>query len=71
MTSATNATDLGFGLAIAFTTLAILAAVATTGTSYVYALSGDHGMQVLSGVAVALAVLFGGVAIAAMHIYGE
>lgn len=71
MTAGRTATDLGFGLAIAFATLSILAALATTATSYVYALGGDHGMQTLSGVSVALALLFGGVAIAAMHVYGE
>lgn len=71
MTSARTATDIGFGLAIAFGALSVLAALATTATGYVYALEGDHAMQILSGVSVGLAVLFGGVAIAAMHVYGE
>jgi len=71
MTSATTATDLGFGLAIAFGALSILAALGTTATSYVYALNGAHAMQTLSGVSVALAIVFGAVAIAAMHVYGE
>lgn len=64
-------TDLGFGLAVVFGTLAVLGAAATTTTSYLAAVGGNHETQLLSGVAVGLAMLFGGLAIAALHVYGE
>ncbi len=71
MTAARTATDLGFGLAIAFGALSILAALGSTATSYSYAMAGSHLMQLLSGVTVGLAVLFGALAIAALHLFGE
>jgi hypothetical protein len=71
MTADTTATDVGFGLAIAFGALAILAALGSTATSYRYAIDGSSFMQLLSGVTVGLAVLFGALAIAALHLYGE
>lgn len=64
-------TDMGVGLALAFGALAGIAALATTGTGYLYALAEDHTMQVASGVGVALAFVFGGLAIAALHAYAE
>lgn len=71
MTATSSGTDLGFGLAFAFGALSILAALGVTATGYLYALDGGHDMQLFSGVSLALAVAFGGLAIAALHLYGE
>lgn len=64
-------TDMGFGLAVVFAALSILGALAATGTSYLAVVGGNHGMQAISGVGIGLAMLFGGLAIAAMHVYGN
>lgn len=71
MTESHAETDLGVGLAIAFGALAVIGALGTTATSYLYVLEADHGIQVLSGVAFALSVLFAGLAVTALHVYGE
>lgn len=70
MAESPAATDMGIGLGIAFGALAILAALAAAATSYEYAFGGDHLMQLLSGVAIAVAMALGGLAIAATHRYG-
>lgn len=71
MTETHAPTDLGVGLAMGFGALAVLGALATGGTSYVYALQEDHTMQIFSGVALAVTFVFGGLAIAALHTFGE
>lgn len=71
MTDTRTQTDLGVGLAIAFSALALVGALGTTATSYLYALESDHSMQVLSGVALAVTLLCAGLAISVLHIYGD
>lgn len=71
MAESTSANDIGFGLAIVFAALTGIGVLATTATSYAYALDGDHLMQLLSGVSFGAAVLFGGLAVAVLHLYAE
>lgn len=71
MTETRTGTDKGVGMAIAFGVLALVGALATAGTSYAYALESAHAMQVYSGVALAVTMLFGGLSIAVLHAYGE
>lgn len=66
-----SGSDMGFGLAVVFSTLAVLGALAATATSYLALLDGNYEMQLFSGVGIGLAMLFGGLAIAALHVYGD
>jgi apolipoprotein N-acyltransferase len=70
MTETTSESDMGIGLGLLFGVVAVLAALAMAGTAYVTALS-DHAetMQLLSGVALAVAFLAGGLSISAIHLY--
>jgi hypothetical protein len=69
--SETPSSEMGFGLALLFGALAVLGALASTATSYLYAMAGDHLMQTASGVTIALSLLFGSLTIAVLHRYGE
>lgn len=71
MAESPAATDMGVGIAMVFGTLAVVAALATTATGYLYALDGDHFMQTASGVAVAASLTFAGLAILALHRFGD
>ncbi len=77
MTESAPATDMGFGLGLAMTVLAVVAAVAMGGVGFVAALETLSGaehtgdLQVLSGVALTVSLLAGGVAIVVMHAYAE
>lgn len=67
--------DMGLGLGLAMSVLAILAAVAVGGAGFVGALEtltgGGHtgGLQVVAGVALSVSLLAGGLAIVAMHVF--
>ncbi|PSQ33278.1 hypothetical protein BRD09_01420 [Halobacteriales archaeon SW_10_68_16] len=71
MADTARATDTGVGLSLVFGVVALLAALATFGTSYVSVVQDDHGMQVLSGIALAVTLLAAGLAVAAVHVFGE
>lgn len=71
MSESRTSTDMGFGLALVFGALAVVAALLTTATSFLYAMEGEHFMQTASGVAVAAAMVFAGLAIVALHRFGE
>jgi hypothetical protein len=60
--------DLGIGLAYVLGAVAILAALVTTVTSYADA-TGGGDMQLVAGLAMAVAMLAGGLAVAAIHIF--
>ena len=60
--------DMGVGLAFVFGGIAVLAALVTTVTSYMDAVGGSD-MQVVAGLGMAVAMLAGGLAVAAIHIY--
>jgi hypothetical protein len=67
MTETVQGTDKGIGLGFLFSILAVLATLATLGTSYLSVLTEGEGLQIMSGLALAVALLAGGIAIAAFH----
>jgi hypothetical protein len=70
MAATQSGEDMGTGLSMAFGALAVVAALASTATAYLYAMGGDHAMQTASGLSIAAAMLFGGLAVAVLHRYG-
>lgn len=68
MADTARTSDVGVGLSLLFGVVALLGSLATFGTSYASILTDDHGMQVLSGIALAVTLLAAGVAIAAIHL---
>jgi hydrogenase/urease accessory protein HupE len=67
-TTAGSEMKVGLGLLLGF--VALLAALAMAGTAYVAVLEEEaETMQLLSGVALAVALVAGGIAVAAIHIY--
>jgi len=71
MADTARATDTGVGLSLVFGLVALLAAFATLATSYASMINDDHGMQVLSGVALAVALLAASLAVAAVHTFQD
>ncbi len=71
MADTARGSDTGVGLSLLFGVVALLGALATFGTSYVSILTHDEGMQVLSGIALAVTLLAAGVAVAAIHLFGR
>lgn len=69
MAGTAQATDTGIGLAFLFGAVALLAALATLGTSYLSVLNDDGWLQVLSGLSLAVALLAAGIAVAALHAF--
>jgi len=61
--------DMGTGMAFVFGLIALLAALVTTVASFVDATGGGE-LQVVSGLGIAVAMLAGGLAVAALHIWG-
>ncbi len=59
---------MGTGLAFVFGAIAVLGALVTTVTSYIDA-TGGGDMQLAAGLGMAVAMLAGGLAIAAIHAY--
>mgnify|MGYP006293477617 CR=1 FL=1 len=73
MTGTAAESDMGFGLGLALTVVAIAAALLVGGAGFAGALeTADHGwLQVVSGLAVAVSLVAGGLAIVVMHAYAE
>lgn len=69
MAETTQASDKGLGLSLTFGVVALLATLGMVATSYLYALNGDHQMQLYSGIAFAVAMGAGGIAIAVLHMF--
>ena len=71
MTTTQGGTDLGFGLGVAFSLLALFGALGTVYFGYTAALAHDSSgaAQVNSGIAFAVAVFAGCLAVAAFHAY--
>jgi hypothetical protein len=70
MAATQSGDEMGTGLSMAFGALAGFAALASAATAYLYAMGGDHAMQTASGLTIAAAMLFGGLAVAVLHRYG-
>ena len=69
MANTASETDLSVGLGLAFTVVALLAATGMGAASYLNVLEHDPGLQVASGLALAAALVAGGLAITALHVY--
>jgi hypothetical protein len=70
MAEQSQQSDMGTGLGILFGLVAVIAAVATAGTGYLVELGSDgETMQLLSGVAVAVAMAAACLSIVAIHLY--
>jgi hypothetical protein len=71
MADTVRASDKSVGLTLVFGVVAVLGALAVFATSYVSMLNDDAGMQVLSGVALAVSLVAAGLAVAAVHLFGD
>ncbi|WP_436934084.1 DUF7525 family protein [Halovenus marina] len=70
MTETTRSTDMSHGLSLLFGLVGVLAAVAMAVTAYLAATQeAADTLQLLSGVALAVAIIAGGLAIAAVHVF--
>ena len=70
MTETAGRSDMATGLGLLLGFAVLLAAIATAGTAYL-AEVGDHSdsMQLLSGIALSVAILAGGIAVVAIHAF--
>ncbi|MEF8776544.1 MAG: hypothetical protein V5A43_08605 [Haloarculaceae archaeon] len=73
MTTTAAASDMGIGLGLALTLVAVVAAIVVGGAGFAGTLeAGDGGgLQVIAGLAVAVSLVAGSVAIVAMHAFAE
>ena len=71
MAETKQASDKSLGLSITFSVVAALATLGMLATSYLYALNGDHQMQLYSGYAFAVAIVAGGLAVAVIHMFDD
>lgn len=71
MAETVQISDKGIGLSLTFGVVTVLATLAMLATSYLAYLNDDGGMQVLSGIAFAAAMLAGGLSVAAFHLFAE
>jgi hypothetical protein len=71
MAETKQASDKSLGLSITFSVVAALATLGMLATSYLYALNGDHQMQLYSGYAFATAIVAGGLAVAVIHMFDD
>lgn len=68
MAETKSGSDLGTGVSLLFAFVAVAAAVAMAGTAYVSETQGSDTMQLLSGIALAVAFIAGGIAVAAIQV---
>lgn len=71
MVNTAKVSDRGLGLSLTFAVVAVLATIAMGATSYLAFLNEDTGLQVVSGLAFAAALLAGGLSVAAFHLFSE
>jgi len=71
MANVASETDMSVGLGLAFTLVALLAAAGMGAASFLDVLDHDPALRVLSGVALAVALVAGGLAITALHVYHD
>jgi hypothetical protein len=69
MAQQTSSTDMGLGLAFVLGAIAVLGALVSTGAAYRYALDEQGTLLVLSGLGIGVAMLAGGLAVTAMHVF--
>lgn len=71
MAETATLTDKSLGLSLTFSILTVLLAVMMMATSYLSFINDDGQMQIIAGLAFAGAMLTGGLAVAAFHIFSE
>ena len=71
MAKTAQATDRSLGLGLTFGIIAVLATVLMGVTAYLSFLGDGNGMQLLSGLAFAAAMIAAGIAVAALHMFAE
>jgi len=71
MATTSSKTDMGVGLGLLFSIIAIVAAVAMGVFGYAYALDHARALQINSGIAFGVAMLAAGLAIVAIHAYDD
>jgi len=69
MTETSRPSDLGTGLSLLLGVVVLAAAIATAATALLAESQGSETMQLFSGVALAVAFVAGGLAIAAIHVF--
>lgn len=69
MTETSRASDFGTGVSLLLGFVVLAAAIATASTAYLAESQGSDTMQLLSGIALSVALLAGGLAIAVIHLY--
>lgn len=65
----TAESDLELGVSLLFGFVAVVAAIATAWAAYASEVQESDTLQLVSGVALAVALLAGGVAVAAVHLF--
>jgi len=70
MAETDDRSDAGLGVSLLFGFVAVLAAVATAWAAYASELQESDTLQLVSGVALTVALLAGGIAVAAIQILG-
>lgn len=71
MATMSSKTDMGVGLGLLFSIIAVAAAVATTVFGYTNAIDHARVLQVNGGIAFGVAMLAAGLAIVAIHVYDD
>ena len=69
MAETKRGSDLGTGVGMLFGLVAVVAAIATAATAFLSETQGSDTMQLLSGIALAVALLAGGVAVVAIQVF--
>ena len=68
MAETKSGSDLGTGVSLFFGFVAVAAAVATASTAYLSESQGSDTMQLLSGIALAVALIAAGIAVVAIQV---
>ncbi len=68
MAETKSGSDLGTGVSLLFGFVAVAAAVVTAGTAYASETQGSDTMQLLSGIALATALIAAGIAVVAIQV---
>lgn len=71
MADTTHASDKSLGLSITFGVVTLIATLALLGTSWVYAMTEDHQMQLYAAFAFGAAMVTGSIAVAVIHLYSD
>lgn len=68
MTETKQASDMAKGVTYVLAAVVVLAALATAGSAFLSETQGSDTMQLLSGIALSIAIVAGGLAVMALHV---